>query len=131
MFALSHHIIVKYAASQVGFNQFEDYALLGDDIVIANQLVADEYTKVIKALGVEISDSKSHRGNKLLDFTKRLWLRKENEFFEITGVPLAGLFKALGNPFLISLELAKCLERGTLDNTNVPVSTSLLLFFQE
>lgn len=126
MFALSHHIVVQYAASLTGHKgQYEDYALLGDDIVIGHQEVADQYIKVINLLGVEISFNKTHRGNTLLEFTKRIWLNHE----EITGFPLPGLFESMKNPFIMAQELTRAIERCTLDNTSVPVSTSLSNFF--
>jgi len=44
MLALTHHVIVQVAAARVGFDKtFTDYAILGDDIVVANQSVAKAY----------------------------------------------------------------------------------------
>jgi len=43
MLALSHHIIVQVAAIRVGKHRFSAYALLGDDIVIADEAVAESY----------------------------------------------------------------------------------------
>lgn len=70
MFALSHHIIIQYCAHKVGKPAL--YALLGDDVVIGDKEVADLYLKIVKSLGVEISDSKSHRGSTLCEFAKRI-----------------------------------------------------------
>lgn len=126
MFALSHHIVVQYAASLAGHKgQYKDYALLGDDIVIGHQEVADHYLKVINLLGVEISFNKTHRGNTLMEFTKRIWLNH----IEITGFALPGLFESMKNPFIMAQELTRAIERSTLDNTGVPVSSSLYCFF--
>jgi len=128
MFALSHHIVVQYAASQTGFKEtYKAYALLGDDIVIGHQEVADKYLEVINLLDVEVSHSKTHRGNTLMEFTKRIWLNHE----EITGFALPGLFESMKNPFNMALELTRGIERKTLDNTSVPVSISLQRFFKE
>jgi len=150
MFALSHHIVVQYAAFLAGRQgQYKDYALLGDDIVIGHQDVADHYLEVINLLGVEISFNKTHRGANLMEFTKRIWLKSsaENElplasrtklegainssvgYEEITGFPLPGLFESMKNPFIMAQELTRAIERSTLDNTSVPVSTSLYCFF--
>lgn len=52
-------MIVRYAATKVGYKDFRDYLILGDDIVIAGEKVAIEYKKVILSLGVEISSRKS------------------------------------------------------------------------
>jgi len=43
MLALTHHIIVQVAANRVGKTRFSAYALLGDDIVIADEAVAISY----------------------------------------------------------------------------------------
>jgi len=43
MLALTHHVIVQVAANRVGMIRFSGYALLGDDIVIANEAVARSY----------------------------------------------------------------------------------------
>lgn len=45
MLALTHHFIVQVAANRLGTfpDGFKDYAVLGDDIVIANKAVANVY----------------------------------------------------------------------------------------
>ena len=73
MLALTHHIIVQVAANRVGItNWFRDYAVLGDDIIIANDLVAQSYKALMNDLGVEINMTKSHHGN-VAEFAKR-WI---------------------------------------------------------
>jgi hypothetical protein len=62
LFALSHHISVWLAAERADpqrLRPFWDYALLGDDIVIADKAVALEYEKLVGELGVTISRAKS------------------------------------------------------------------------
>lgn len=61
MLAVTHHFIVALAASRVGLKMgsFWDYAVLGDDIVIANKQVAESYLKVMAELGVDIGLHKS------------------------------------------------------------------------
>jgi hypothetical protein len=83
MLALTHHAIVQYAAFRVARRSarkglwrsvwFEDYAVLGDDIVIANGPVAREYLRVMTQIGVEVGLAKSlvsPRGA-TLEFAKR------------------------------------------------------------
>jgi hypothetical protein len=78
MLALTHHFIVQYAASSLssGPNKgvwFEDYAILGDDIVIADDSVAKVYLSLMESLGVEINLSKSLVSDKgVMEFAKRL-----------------------------------------------------------
>jgi len=71
MFTLSHHCLVQYAAHLCGKYPFNDYILLGDDIVIANDMVAEQYIKLILDLGVEISPTKSHVSETTYEFAKR------------------------------------------------------------
>lgn len=59
VFALSHHAIIRYAASREGFSSFTDYVILGDDVSIFNTKVARRYHTFMIGLGVEISLDKS------------------------------------------------------------------------
>lgn len=60
-FSLTHHFLVQYAAYKV-FQKVEfflDYALLGDDIVIAHKKVAEAYLALLSEIGVEYGLAKS------------------------------------------------------------------------
>jgi hypothetical protein len=83
MLALIHHFIVQVAAWEVGFNPnrlFRDYAVLGDDLVIANHRVARRYLQLLKELGVECGLHKSilSRKGKGLEFAKTTFIDKMN-----------------------------------------------------
>ncbi|KAJ8621993.1 hypothetical protein MRB53_030522 [Persea americana] len=73
LFALCHHFIVWYSANRVyPGRKFKKYALLSDDIVIGDSLVAKVYQEVMTELGVGISAPKSlisERGG--LEFAKK------------------------------------------------------------
>jgi len=71
MLAITHHVIVRIAASKAGLNNFKDYAILGDDIVIANDAVAENYLRLMKTLGVGINLSKSVQSKDFAEFAKR------------------------------------------------------------
>jgi hypothetical protein len=71
MLALSHHVIVKIAACKVGIPNFIDYCILGDDIVIRNEKVADQYRTLMDVLGVSINMSKSIISSDFAEFAKR------------------------------------------------------------
>jgi len=73
MLALSHHIIVQVASLNCGKSRFKAYAVLGDDIVIADDDVASEYLKLMKMLGLEINLSKSLISKDFCEFAKR-WI---------------------------------------------------------
>lgn len=80
LFALSHHFVVWCAAHRADPNRtapFLDYALLGDDIVIADSQVAEHYQQILSQLGVQISRSKSIISNNgSCEFGKRFWVDK-------------------------------------------------------
>jgi len=71
MLALTHHIIVKESALRAGIKDFQDYALLGDDIVIYDDKVAQQYLNLMKSLGVSINMSKSVISQDFAEFASR------------------------------------------------------------
>ncbi|ASL68498.1 RNA-dependent RNA polymerase [Ocimum basilicum RNA virus 2] len=72
-FSLTHHMVVWLAAWRVyPGKKFWDYALLGDDIVIADEAVALEYRDIMQQMGGVINMTKSlisHNG--CCEFAKR------------------------------------------------------------
>jgi hypothetical protein len=75
MLAVTHHFIVQVCAFRVYGTRiwYDNYEVLGDDIVIFDKNIADEYLKVMKALDVGINLSKSLISENLetLEFAKR------------------------------------------------------------
>lgn len=60
LFALAHHLLVEYSAYKTGTKQIKlKYRLIGDDVIITDQRVADYYAKLITTLGVEINLAKT------------------------------------------------------------------------
>ena len=57
MFTLRHHIIVVITIMRTN-SQMDNYAILGDDIVIKSASVAKEYLRIMKS--VEINLEKTH-----------------------------------------------------------------------
>ena len=78
VFTLTHHMLVWYAAWRVRLGvKFFDYALLGDDIVIADPVVAKSYLEVMEECKVTISKEKSLISNvSALEFAKRFMVYK-------------------------------------------------------
>jgi hypothetical protein len=72
MLALTHHLLIRYSARRCLINDFKDYAVLGDDVVIHNKLVADEYLGIMRHLGVHINFSKSVISHDFVEFAKVL-----------------------------------------------------------
>jgi len=92
MLALTHHFIVMYCAHKVGLTRFDEYAILGDDIVIAHEAVAEVYLQVMTELGVEINSHKSLQSNiGVFEYAKRL-VGPEGEY---TGAGPKGILNAV------------------------------------
>lgn len=73
--ALCHHVLVQlsYIATYPQSSKiFEDYALLGDDLVIRDRRVAQTYKDIIACLGMPYSPSKSFEAEGLAEFAKSL-----------------------------------------------------------
>lgn len=76
LFALSHHVIVWAAAEMVRPGEkFMQYALLGDDVVIADEVVALKYRDIMEGLKVKISDVKSLISSSGAEFAKRFLVK--------------------------------------------------------
>jgi len=112
--ALTHHIIVQVAAMRCGLScsrlrpQFKAYALLGDDLVIANDRVATAYKALIKSLDMPYSEAKTHTSKDAFEFAKR-WFYQGTE---ITGFSIAGLFSVWKSYPLLSNFIATQSKHG-------------------
>lgn len=97
MLALTHHLIVQMAAYRVyGTNVwFPNYAVLGDDIVIADAAVARAYFHImVVELQVKIQETKSLvSDNGTFEFAKKTFVRG----VEVSPVSLKGFQAALRN----------------------------------
>lgn len=109
MLAFTHHAIVQWAAYRASGGQtqegwFNNYAVLGDDIVIGDRAVAKQYLILMDALGVEISGHKSLQSPRRLvcEFAKRFFVGTK----DASGVPLAQALVAQRN-FSVLLETVR------------------------
>jgi len=71
----------------VGISARGKYMLLGDDIVISDDKIASEYTRLISSLGVEISPTKTHKSPTMYEFAKRWY----SDGKEVSGIPIKGI----------------------------------------
>lgn len=91
--ALSHHIMVQVSAIRAKVSgstlnpYFSNYALLGDDLVIAHDGVAREYKKLLLTLDMPFSLEKTHVSKTTFEFAKRWFYQSK----EVTGFSLSGL----------------------------------------
>lgn len=72
---LCHHLMLYICCEKIGkpFSSAE-YYLLGDDIIIYDDVLAEEYLKLMNSIGVEISSSKTLISDKIYEFAKRIFL---------------------------------------------------------
>jgi hypothetical protein len=99
MLALTHHMLVQTAALRAGIlGWFEWYAVLGDDVVIADRAVARQYLRLMAELGVEVGLAKSLVSyNGSLEFAKRFFVSYEDatplsmKEFDVARNSLSGL----------------------------------------
>jgi hypothetical protein len=88
LFTLTHHLFVQFAASKVYKKEtFNEYQLLGDDIVIWNDIVAREYLCMLDRFHIPIAHDKtitSAMGHSSGEFAKRIFIRG----IEVSPIPL-------------------------------------------
>ncbi|XP_074562643.1 putative mitochondrial protein AtMg01110 [Curcuma longa] len=106
LFSLSHHVLVWMAARMEypwARTPFKRYALLGDDIVIADKRVAERYRKMVDMLGVSISESKSIDSPiGALEFAKQFWMYR----VQVNLTPVSAPAVLASNTFLGLVQLA-------------------------
>jgi hypothetical protein len=123
MLALTHHLIVLMSSSPT--HPFDSYAVLGDDVVIQDSLVAREYLSLMTHLGVEISLPKSMVSYDHCEFAKKIFTREG----DIVSMISPGLLLATArNSYLVGLLVAEAFARkifGTKDFLKVIQSSPL------
>jgi hypothetical protein len=116
--ALCHHTLVQIAAARVGHKEwFSAYALLGDDIIIADEKVAAAYHSLMTFLGVSINATKSFEMQSgLSEFAKR-WLHPHLGDLSPMGPGL--ILAVLRNPRLVAVLIQDALKRDFVIPTRV------------
>jgi len=109
--ALTHHVIVQIAALRVGHSGFfRHYALLGDDIVIANEEVAMKYLEIMKEIGVGVNRLKSIESNMgFAEFAKR-WVHPH--LGEISPIGARLLLSVIKNQTLLPSLFSELAQKG-------------------
>jgi hypothetical protein len=113
VFALTHHAIVQFAAYLSGHKGwFKLYALLGDDIVIADVNVANRYKRLCKWLGMGIGISKSMVNDNLsCEFAKKVFVQGKDcaafpwKLWSVSQTSLSGGIAALQRVSSMGLSL--------------------------
>lgn len=114
MLALTHHVIVRVAALKVGIENFDRYAILGDDIVIHDNEVAAEYLNLMTSLGVSINLSKSLVSVDTVEFAKR-WISGYSDYSPLGA---GNLLTAMRYPPSVGTVLLECFAKQYADTAN-------------
>jgi hypothetical protein len=121
MFALTHHYVVRYCLQQPGVNG--DYYLLGDDIVMKGDSLANVYKETMRLLGVSISLAKSVNG-KSAEFAKRIFTRG----VEVSPAPVQMISSLIKDQSLIKATVDHLTSRSCQEK---PQSNRLVCFLEE
>jgi len=87
---------------------FQEYYLLGDDIMIADPEVAMEYSKLMDYLGVEISKSKTLVSQTFFSFASRYFYNK----LEVSPFSFTGMAEAIKTPSNFASFLQTMINHG-------------------
>lgn len=119
LLALTHHALVQMAAKRAYPERsgwFLLYAVLGDDVVIADRLVAREYLRIMRTIGVEISLAKSLVScTGSLEFAKRTWVRGR----DASPISLAEMLVALTHLGALAELVRKNMKFGVIRLSSV------------
>lgn len=117
-FTMTHHLVVYAAARLAGKPAgWSNYALLGDDIVIADDTVAQTYKGLLRDLDVPISIEKSHASKDTYEFAKR-WFHKG---LEVSPFPVIGLVETVKKYYLLLEQFRQVENRRIGDQTFLSV----------
>jgi hypothetical protein len=121
MLALSHHIIVQAAAKLANIQNFKNYVICGDDIVINSEAVSTAYKKIMTYYGLTINETKSvlHHTTRTpaAEFCKRLVI----DGVEYSTIPAKLLIKTTMNGRLLPQFQSELLKRS-MPNTGDTLS---------
>lgn len=115
-FSLSHHLLVQYAHYKaygiVGW--FGDYALLGDDIILADAKVAEQYLHLLRVIGVSVGLAKSLISSTgSFEFAKRTFIAGQ----DVSPISLLALGAAKADFPVLEQILTRCLPQRPLMET--------------
>jgi hypothetical protein len=118
MLAITHHVLVQIAAQRTGVEGwFTHYALLGDDIIIADEAVAGAYLDLMTSLGVTINLSKSFEmASGTFEFAKR-WISPT--LGELSPMSPGLILASLRNPRMLATLFKDALKRDFVFSTHV------------
>jgi hypothetical protein len=106
-----------YACQRLGRDwRKASYALLGDDIVIRDYALAQEYKSIMSCLGVEVSELKTHESPHFFEFAKRLFYKDQ----EVSPFPISALQEIHNKYYLVTALLVELENKGWHPLSGVP-----------
>jgi len=97
LFALSHHVILHSLAGA------GKYVILGDDVVISDSKLANDYRNLMSELGCRISEEKSIESQQIAEFASRLIrpndVLRQWKWREITRSNVIDICRNMGSKF--------------------------------
>jgi hypothetical protein len=120
--AMYHHLLIEYCAWAEGLVlPFLEYAVLGDDVAIWNEKVANRYRSITESLGIQISESKSYipKGHPpyKAEFAKRTFIDGE----EMSAIS-PGVLKGLDSVWTIPELFTFLIRHGFAEMSLIPMS---------
>jgi hypothetical protein len=116
-FAVAHHFVIYYVCRKLGKPwRKARYALLGDDIVIKDDAIAKMYIEVMRILGVEVSELKTHSSPHFFEFAKRLFYKD----IEVSPFPISALQEIHNKSYLIVALLVELEGKGWNPRIGIP-----------
>jgi hypothetical protein len=112
MLALTHHVIVRVAAYMAGVKSIPNYVVLGDDIVINHDKVAQQYVIIMNMLGVNINMQKSLVSQDMVEFAKR-WVTPS---YDLTPLGPGNILVVLREPYFLGTLVLEALRKGFFDD---------------
>jgi hypothetical protein len=110
-------MVVAKAAELAGLSNFTQYALLGDDIVINHDVVAERYVHLMESLGVSINMSKSVVSSEIAEFAKRL----VSPSFELSPIGAGNLLLVTRRTSMIGALLAELYNKSIIIDSNTVI----------
>lgn len=116
-FAISHHFVMFVASTRAGVPwPSAKYVILGDDVLIGDSQIEEEYRKILQTLGVDVSKEKTLSSDELCEFAKRYVFRGE----EVTPFPISSVSENLGDVSLLVSSLSGEMRKGFIPKSGIP-----------
>jgi len=113
-FSVTHHVLIQFCAFKALGKPslpFKDYRMLGDDVVIRNDLVAQKYLECLETLGVDVSPEKTLVSPHSFEFAKRYF----HHDVEVTAFPIGGICNTVKGVTELLMVLKESTRRGYPD----------------